>query len=108
MSSPKKRRRSIIDELFGHSLFEEMETFFDDFEKGEYGGYSISVTQTPEGTKVKAKVGKDTDVNMLRKHLQQQYPGAEIEIEGGKKEPLIREISTKTIREESSKDKKQE
>jgi hypothetical protein len=108
MSSQRKRKRSIIDELFGGSIFEEMGTFFDEFQKGEYGGYSISVTQTPEGTKVKAKVGKDTDVNMLRKQLQQKYPGAEIEIEGGKKEPLIREISTKTIREENSKDKKHE
>jgi len=45
---------------------------------------------------------------MLRKQLKQKYLGAEIGIEGGKKEQLIREISTKTIREESSKDKKHE
>jgi hypothetical protein len=108
MSSQRKRKRSIIDELFGGSMFEEMQKFFDEFPEGEYGGYSISVTQTPEGTKVKAKVGKDTDVNMLRKQLQQQYPDAEIEIEGGKKEPLIKEISTKTLREEDNKDKKHE
>jgi hypothetical protein len=101
MTSGKKRRKSIIDELFGGSLFNEMDELFKEFPEGEFsGGYSISVTQTPEGTKVKAKVGKDVDVNMLRKKLQQQYPGAQIEIEGGKKEPLIREISTKPVHEE--------
>ncbi|MDI6846818.1 MAG: hypothetical protein QMD23_01600 [Candidatus Bathyarchaeia archaeon] len=98
MSSKRRRRRSIIDELFGGSIFNEMETFFDESPKS---GYSINVTQTPEGTKVRVKVGKDTDVNTLRKQLQQQYPNAEIEIEGGKKEPLIREISTKTIKQEN-------
>jgi len=61
---------------------------------------SISVVQTPEGTKVKAKVGKDTDVNALKRQLQRQYPNAEIEIEGGRKEPLIKEISTKSIEED--------
>jgi hypothetical protein len=92
MSSQKKRKRSIIDELFGES-----EKLFD--EELLSSGYSISVVQTPEGTKVKAKVGKDTDENALRKKLQQQYPKAQIEIEGGKKESLIREISTKELNE---------
>jgi len=91
----KRRRRSIIDELFGDSIFNEMKSFSE-------GGYSISVVQTPKGTKVRAKVGKDTDVTMLRKQLQQQYPNAEIEIEGGRKEPLIREISTKSLKKEES------
>jgi hypothetical protein len=80
-------------------MFDETK-LFDEFPKS---GYSISVTQTTEGTKVRAKVGKDTDVNMLRKQLQEQYPNAEIEIEGGKKEPLIREISTKTLQKENNK-----
>jgi hypothetical protein len=101
MASGKKRRKSLIDELFGGSLLDEMNELFKEFPEGEFsGGYSISVTQTPEGTKVKAKVGKDVDVNMLRKRLQQQYPRAQIEIEGGKQGPLIREISTKPVREE--------
>jgi hypothetical protein len=39
-------------------------------------------------------------VNTLRKQLQQKYPNAKIEIEGGKSEPLIREISTKPINKE--------
>lgn len=100
---PQRRRKSLIDELFGGSLFEEMEEVFTGLPEGEFsGGYSISVTQTPEGTKVRAKVGKDVDVNALRRQLQQQYPGAKIEIEGGKSEPLIREISTKPVKEEKS------
>jgi len=93
---PGKKRRSLIDELFGGSLFEDLDKLFD--EEIENSGYSISVTQTPEGTKVYAKVGKNTDVNALRRQLEQQYPGAQIEIEGGR--PLIREISTKSIKEE--------
>jgi len=98
MASQRKRKRSIIDELFGNSLFDETK-LLDEFPAS---GYSISVVQTPRGTKVKAKVGKDTDVNALKKQLQQQYPNAEIEIEGGRKEPLIKEISTKTIKKENN------
>ena len=94
----RKRRRSIIDELFGGSLFNHAESLFND--EFPASGYSISVVQTPEGTKVKAKVGKDTDVNALKRQLQRQYPNAEIEIEGGRKEPLIKEISTKTVEED--------
>jgi len=105
MSSKKKRRRSIIDDLFGSSMFEEMKTAFNEFPEG---GYSISVTQTSEGTKVRAKVGKNTDVNVLRKQLQQKYPNAQIEIEGGRREPLIREISTKTLTEEKNEKQKNE
>jgi len=93
---PSKKRKSLIDELFGGSLFEDFDKLFEE-EMGS-SGYSISITQTPEGTKVYAKVGKDTDVNALRRQLEQQYPGAQIEIEGGR--PLIREISTKSIEEE--------
>ena len=92
-----KKRKNLIDEFFGDSLFGDMDRFFDGMQES---GYSISVVQTPEGTKVRAKVGKDTDVNMLKRRLQRQYPGAEIEIEGGRKEPLIREISTKNLKEE--------
>jgi len=95
---PNKKRKSLIDELFGASFFEDFENLFG--EEIESSGYSISITQTPEGTKVYAKVGKNTDVNALRRRLEQQYPGAQIEIEGGK--PLIREISTKSIKEENS------
>jgi hypothetical protein len=97
MSSQRKRRKSIIDEFFSGSLFDEREGFLDE---GFEGGYSINVVQTPGGTKVKANVGKNTDVNVLRRRLQQQYPNAEIEIEGGKKEPLIKELSTKALKKD--------
>lgn len=96
----KKRKRSLIDEIFGGSLFAEADEMLKAFEKGEIsGGYSISVTQTPEGTKVYAKVSKDVNVNELKRQLQQQYPNAQIHIEGGS--PLIKEISTKSIEEEN-------
>ncbi|MEM3458753.1 MAG: hypothetical protein QXN36_03900 [Candidatus Bathyarchaeia archaeon] len=104
MSSRVKRGRSIIDDLFGSSIFEETESFFNEFPES---GYSISVTQTPEGTKVRAKIGKDADADALRRQLQQKYPNAEIEIEGGRKEPLIREISTKPIKEGNKENKNQ-
>jgi hypothetical protein len=99
VSSQKKRRRNIIDELFSDSLFSDTDKFLDEFPES---GYSISVSQTSEGTKVRAKVGKDTDTNALRKQLEQKYPNAQIEIEGGKKEALIKEISTKTIEKENN------
>ena len=82
----------MFDELFGGSAFDDTDLF-----KNSSTGYSISVVQTPQGTKVKAKVGKDTDVEALKKRLGQQYRGATIEIEGGSTAPLIREISTKTL-----------
>ena len=88
-----KRKRSIIDDLFG-DFFDDLESSFDDFSGS---GYSISVIQTPEGTKVRVKAGKDTDVSSLKRQLQQQYPNAEIEIEGGREEPLIKEVSTKSV-----------
>jgi hypothetical protein len=71
-------------------------------------GYSISVIQTPEGTKVKAKVGKNTDVKAFRKQLEQEYPNTKIEIEGGSAKPLIREISTKTLKHEGPEDNETE
>jgi len=104
MSSTKKRR-SIIDDFFKGSLFDDAETLFGEFPET---GYSINVSQTPKGTKVHARVGKDTDVNALKRQLQQRYPNAQIEIEGGKKEPLIKEISTKSLKEEDEEKEKPE
>jgi len=96
----RKKKRRLIDELFGGSVFGDFDDLLENMgEDKELGsGYSISVSQTPQGTKVHAKVGKDTDVTALRKQLKQQYPGAQIEIEGGR--PLIREIETKQVKEE--------
>ncbi len=93
----RRKKRSVIDELFKGAVFDETEKLFG---KASGTGYSISVVQTPEGTKVRAKVGKDTDTDALEKQLKQQYPNAEIKIEGGKTKPLIREISTKNLEQE--------
>ncbi len=98
----RKKKRSLIEELFGGSFFKEIDDIFAQLDKETLrGGYSISVTQTPEGTRVYAKVGKGVNVNDLRRKLQQEYPGAKIEIEGG--EPLIREVSTKSLEEKGEK-----
>jgi len=102
MSFNKKRRKSIFDEIFGGSLFDDVTEVFDEFSEG---GYSINVVQTPEGIKVRAKVGKNVDVNAFKKQLEQQYPNAEIEIEGGKKEWLIREVSTKPLKQKNGESK---
>ena len=99
----RKKKRNIIDELFGDSIFNEKELPFD---RSPATGYSISVVQTPEGTEVKAKIGKNADASALKKQLQQQYPNAKIEIEGGKTTPLIREITTKTIRNKHKSEEK--
>jgi hypothetical protein len=47
MTSQRKRKRNIIDELFENSLLDETKSL-DEFPTS---GYSISVVQTPEGTK---------------------------------------------------------
>lgn len=102
---PKKKKHSIIDELFEGPLFNDKEMLPDDFSST---GYSVSVVQTPEGTKVKAKIGKNADANAFRKQLEQKYPNAKIEIEGGSAKPLIREISTKSLKEEREEDNETE
>lgn len=85
--SSKEKRRSIFDEIFGGPSFEEFKEI-----SGLDEGYSISIIQTPEGTEVDVKAGKDMDVGSLRKELERRYPGAKIKIEGGRSRPLIREI----------------
>jgi hypothetical protein len=96
VSHKKEKRKSIIDEFLGNSVFGDMGTTFEELSEGSRlgSGYSMNVVQTSDGTKVHVKVGKHVNVNTLRKRLQQKYPGAEIEIKGGESEPLIREIST--------------
>jgi hypothetical protein len=73
MSRRKDKRKSFIDKLFGGSLFDEMDDVLERFGREDMSsGYSISVKQTPEGTKVYAKVGKETNVNELGRQLLQQ------------------------------------
>ncbi|MEM1537943.1 MAG: hypothetical protein QXQ28_04090 [Candidatus Nezhaarchaeales archaeon] len=85
------KRKSLFRDLF--SSFDEFDELFESTFKdiqGLEGGYSIEVTQSAGRTVVKAKVGKDVSVQELRRELEEQYPGAEIIIEGGK--PSIEEI----------------
>jgi len=87
----RKKRKSLFDDLFGFSLFEDMEDifegFFSDFgEEGLSGSYSIQVTYTDEGPVVYAELSDDIDANKFRKMLEQKYPGAKIVIKGGKTE----------------------
>lgn len=102
---PRKEKRKFIDRFFGGSLFGDVEEMFERVGEEETlgSGYSIQVSQTPEGTKVYAKIGKDANEAEIRKQLEQKYPGAEIQIEGGS--PLIREISTKPVKSEREQQK---
>lgn len=100
----RKKRRSLFDLFFGESIFERWDKLFEELERGATqleGGYSISVIQTPEGTKVHVKAGKNVDISELRRELEERYPGAEIIVEGGK--PLIQEVSVKRIEEKERK-----
>lgn len=106
--SRKTRKKSPFDYLFDSSLFEDVEKIFERMEEsaGLGTGYSINVIRGPEGTKVYVKASGDTDVASLRRQLQQQYPGAEIHVEGGK--PLIREISTKPLKSKKDEERREE
>ena len=100
----REKRRSLFDLFFGDSMLSDVEELFRRLEEEPLTeGYSINVTQGPEGTRVYVKAGENTDVEALRRELQQRYPDAEIHIEGGK--PLIREVSA-TPSEEKEKGKK--
>jgi len=91
-----------MDRSFGGTLFDEMDELFENGTMSS--GYVINVTQTPEGTKVHAKVGKSTEANELKSRLQQQYPNTQIEIEGGRS--LIREVSPQLVEEKKNMDNK--
>jgi len=85
MSERKKRRRSIFD------VFEEIfEEPFLDTDLPVRGGYSISITQINGKTTIHVKADRNTNITELKRSLKEQYPNAEIIIEGGK--PMIEEI----------------
>ncbi len=94
---PKRRKRSLFDEIFG-----DFEEFFDMPLEGGMGGYSIEIRSTPEGTEVHARVYGNTDPRRLREQLERMYPGAKIVIEGEEKAevPLIRRESSEHIDEQ--------
>lgn len=86
MFERKKKRKSIFD------VFEEIfEEPFSDTVFPVEGGYSISITQVDGKTRIHVKADRNTNIAELKKSLKQQYPNAEIVIEGGK--PMIEEVS---------------
>lgn len=122
----KKKKRSIFDDIFGFSLFDEIEEVFnkafEGFEGGFTGSYSMQVVYTDEGPVVYAELSDDMDANEFRKMLEQKYPGAKIVIKGGKQGEKFKVIERKAEQErrveikledeqvtgEKSEDKKQE
>jgi hypothetical protein len=90
----KRKKKSIFDELFDFSIFDEFEEMFNEESLGE-SGYYINVTQTNGKTKVYVKAGENVDIASLKEDLKRKYPGAEIIIEGEK--PLLEEIKIEPI-----------
>jgi outer membrane translocation and assembly module TamA len=90
----KKKRKSIFDDLFDFSIFDEFEEMFNEESLGE-SGYYINVTQINGKTKVYVKAGENVDIAALKQDLKRRYPGAEIIIEGEK--PLLEEIKIEPI-----------
>jgi hypothetical protein len=90
----KRKKKSIFDELFDFSIFDEFEEMFNEESLGE-SGYYINVTQTNGKTKVYVKAGENVDIASLKEDLKRRYPGAEIIIEGEK--PLLEEIKIEPI-----------
>jgi hypothetical protein len=90
----RRKRKSIFDEFFGESLFDEWDEIFKKFENLNIpSGYSITITQTGGKTEIHVKAGEDVDVDELKRELELKYPGAKIYIEGGRKSRMIEEIS---------------
>ena len=83
---PWEEAAGLFDSFFGDidELFERIEKSFERVGEGDVPGYgySIQVTQGPEGTKVYVKAGRNVDVEGLRRELERRYPDAEIHIEG--------------------------
>ncbi|MCR6623127.1 MAG: hypothetical protein NDF52_02785 [archaeon YNP-WB-062] len=90
----RRKRKSVFDEFFGESLFDEWDEIFKKFENLNIpSGYSISITQTGDKTEIHVKAGEDVDVDELKRELESKYPGAKIYIEGGRRSRMIEEIS---------------
>ena len=101
---PKKRRKQSFD-IFG--LFGNDFLFDDEFQSASSSGYSISVTYGSDGKPlVKVQTQGNVDKAALRSELKKKYPDAKIE--GLDDEPLIREISTKTLKPEEDKKREKE
>ncbi len=85
--------------------------FEDDFLSSEKSrsaassGYSISVTYGGDGKPIiRVKTQGNVDKTALKSQLKKKYPDAKIE--GLSEEPLIRELSTRTLKHEEKKGQK--
>lgn len=94
-----KKDKSWIEKFFGERSFGDFNGL------GGGGGYSIRVTQTPEGTVVKARLSDNMECKKVKKKLKRKYPDAKIKIKGGKKEGA--KFKIKKRRKLSSNSKKQ-
>jgi hypothetical protein len=105
----RRKRKSIFDEFFGESLFDEWDEIFKKFENLNIpSGYSITITQTGGKTEIHVKAGEDVDVDELKRELELKYPGAKIYIEGGRKSRMIEEISENEEKSEKGEGKHEE
>ncbi|MFQ6068317.1 MAG: hypothetical protein ACE5KD_02115 [Candidatus Bathyarchaeia archaeon] len=103
MSKRKHKKRSF--DIFG--LFEDNFLLDNNLLSASSSGYSISVTYGSDGKPlVKVQTQGNVDKDALRSELKRKYPDAKIE--GLIDEPLIREISTETLKPESDKGEKRQ
>lgn len=92
-----KDRKSWMDKFLGGS---PLESFNDVMDMKGGGGYSIRITQTPEGKVVKAKLSGNMNRRKVKEKLRKKHPNAKIEIEGGKQdEARFKVKSRKKLRE---------
>jgi len=90
----RRKKRGFFDDIFEEfeRMLEEGFEEFKGFEKllSEHGGYTIHIEYKGDKPIIHAKLSGDIDPIKFRKQLKEQYPEAEIVIEGGK--PLIEEV----------------
>jgi hypothetical protein len=102
-SIKSREKTKSMDGILGGSLFEDFDKVFEKFENGEGrgSGYSISGSQTSQGTSRKKHgcecLRKATSAAISRR------PNRDMG-----RQPLIREISTKPVKEEDEKEEDRE
>jgi ribosomal protein L25 (general stress protein Ctc) len=100
---PKKKRSK-----HGFDIFDVVEEDFllnKNFHSAANSGYSISVTYGSDGKPlVRVQTQGNVDKAALRSELKKKYPNAKIE--GLTEKPLIKEISTKSLKPEGKPVKK--
>jgi hypothetical protein len=99
---PEKRKKRGFDIS---NFFDDNFMLDDSIGSESSSGYSISVTYGNDGKPVvKVQTQGKIDKTALKNELKKKYPDAEIE--GLANEPLIKEISTKTLKPEKKQKKK--